>query len=94
MPSDIKLLLDEDVHLALAGALRKRGYDALHVREVNHYLQRGRVCGLAQPLPQRRLGALRYPRFSTDPDGSMLRKLLAFLQTHSSATVQGQIFFL
>ena len=26
-----RLLLDEDVHLALATALRKRGYDAIHV---------------------------------------------------------------
>ncbi len=33
MPSDIKLLIDEDTHLALAEALRKRGYDAIHVRE-------------------------------------------------------------
>jgi hypothetical protein len=34
MLGEIKVLLDEDVHLALAGALRKRGYDAIHVREV------------------------------------------------------------
>ena len=34
MPADIKLLIDEDTHLALADALRKRGYDAIHVREV------------------------------------------------------------
>jgi hypothetical protein len=27
------LLLDEDVHLVLADALRKRGYDAIHVVE-------------------------------------------------------------
>ena len=33
MPADIKLLIDEDTHLALAEALRKRGYNALHVRE-------------------------------------------------------------
>ncbi|MBI3414463.1 MAG: DUF5615 family PIN-like protein [Verrucomicrobia bacterium] len=33
MPADIKLLIDEDTHLALAGALRGRGYDAVHVRE-------------------------------------------------------------
>ncbi len=35
MPSDIKLLIDEDVHLALAEALRRRGHDAIHVREVD-----------------------------------------------------------
>lgn len=34
MPADINLLIDEDTHLALADALRKRGYDAIHVREV------------------------------------------------------------
>ena len=33
MSPDIKLLLDEDTHLALASALRSRGYDAAHVRE-------------------------------------------------------------
>ena len=31
----IKLLLDEDVHLAVALALRKRGYDVVHVQEFN-----------------------------------------------------------
>lgn len=30
----IKLFLDEDVHLAVALALRKRGYDVVHVQEV------------------------------------------------------------
>lgn len=34
MPADIKLLIDEDVHLALAEALRRRGHDAVHVREI------------------------------------------------------------
>jgi len=34
MFGEIKVLLDEDVHLALAAALRKRGYNAVHVREV------------------------------------------------------------
>ena len=34
MPRAVKLLLDEDVHLDLAEALRRRGYDAIHVREV------------------------------------------------------------
>ena len=34
MPAEVKLLIDEDTHLALAEALRKRGYDAVHVREV------------------------------------------------------------
>lgn len=34
MPADIKLLIDEDTHLSLAEALRRRGYDAIHVREV------------------------------------------------------------
>jgi hypothetical protein len=29
----LRLFLDEDVHLALAGALRKRGYDARHTGE-------------------------------------------------------------
>lgn len=33
MPEEIKILIDEDTHLALASALRQRGYDALHVRE-------------------------------------------------------------
>ena len=33
MPADVKVLIDEDTHLALATALRERGYDALHVRE-------------------------------------------------------------
>jgi molybdopterin-biosynthesis enzyme MoeA-like protein len=28
---DIKLMLDEDVHLALADGLEKRGYDVVHV---------------------------------------------------------------
>jgi hypothetical protein len=27
----VKLFLDEDVHFDLASALRKRGYDAIHV---------------------------------------------------------------
>ncbi len=30
----IKLLLDEDVHAALSAALRKRGYDVVHVSEL------------------------------------------------------------
>jgi len=34
MPADIKVLIDEDTHLALAEALRRRGYDAIHVREL------------------------------------------------------------
>jgi len=34
MPADIDLLIDEDTHLALAAALRRRGCDAIHVREV------------------------------------------------------------
>jgi len=29
----LRLFLDEDVHLVLAGALRKRGYDARHTGE-------------------------------------------------------------
>lgn len=29
----IKLLLDEDTQLVLAQALRKRGYDAIHIQE-------------------------------------------------------------
>jgi predicted nuclease of predicted toxin-antitoxin system len=37
--STIRLLLDEDVWLGLAKTLRKRGYDALHVYEV----QRGEL---------------------------------------------------
>jgi len=35
MAADTKLFMDEDVHLALSDALRKRGYDAVHVREVS-----------------------------------------------------------
>jgi len=35
MPADNKLLIDEDVHLTLATALRRRGHDAIHVREVD-----------------------------------------------------------
>ena len=35
MAAEIKLLIDEDTHLALAGALRKRGHDAVHVREAH-----------------------------------------------------------
>ena len=31
----IKLLIDEDVHSSLAEVLRKRGYDAVNVRELN-----------------------------------------------------------
>ncbi|MGA1825036.1 MAG: DUF5615 family PIN-like protein [bacterium] len=31
----IKLVLDEDVHLAAASALRKRGYDLIHVQELS-----------------------------------------------------------
>jgi uncharacterized protein with PIN domain len=34
MPNDIKLLIDEDTHLALAEALRSRGYDTVHVCDV------------------------------------------------------------
>jgi hypothetical protein len=30
---NLRLLLDEDVHLVLASALRKRGHDAVHVGE-------------------------------------------------------------
>lgn len=30
----LKLLLDEDVHFSLAQSLRKRGYDTLHVQEM------------------------------------------------------------
>ena len=33
MPGDVKVLIDEDTHLALAAALRQRGHDAIHVRE-------------------------------------------------------------
>jgi predicted nuclease of predicted toxin-antitoxin system len=32
-PGRLRLFLDEDVHLALANALRKRGYDAVHTIE-------------------------------------------------------------
>ncbi len=31
----VKLLLDEDVHFDLASALRKRGYDAIHIQEMD-----------------------------------------------------------
>ena len=31
----IKLLIDEDVHLMLADAIRKRGYDVVHVQEID-----------------------------------------------------------
>ncbi len=31
----VKLLLDEDVHLDLASALRKRGYEAVHIQELS-----------------------------------------------------------
>ncbi|QTA92224.1 DUF5615 family PIN-like protein [Desulfonema magnum] len=30
----IKLLLDEDVHLALADSLHRRGYDVVHIQEM------------------------------------------------------------
>ncbi len=30
----IQLLLDEDIHFALADALRKRGYDVVHAQEL------------------------------------------------------------
>jgi predicted nuclease of predicted toxin-antitoxin system len=33
----LRLLLDEDVHLALAATLRKRGYDAVHVGEAARF---------------------------------------------------------
>ncbi len=36
----VKLLLDEDVQLDLASALRKRGYEATHVQE----LGRNSIC--------------------------------------------------
>ena len=32
---NVKLLLDEDVHASLAEALRKRGYDAVHLQELD-----------------------------------------------------------
>ena len=31
----IELFLDEDVHLAVALTLRRRGYDVVHVQELN-----------------------------------------------------------
>ncbi len=31
----IRLLIDEDVHSSLASALRKRGYDAVNIQELN-----------------------------------------------------------
>ncbi|MFH1194754.1 MAG: DUF5615 family PIN-like protein [bacterium] len=31
----IKLLIDEDVHFALANAIRNRGYDALNIQEID-----------------------------------------------------------
>lgn len=34
MTVGIRILIDEDTHLALAAALRERGCDAVHVREV------------------------------------------------------------
>jgi hypothetical protein len=33
----VRLFLDEDIHLALAGALRKRGYDAIHAAELRRF---------------------------------------------------------
>ncbi len=33
--TDIKLLLDEDVHFALSAALQNRGYDAVHVQTLS-----------------------------------------------------------
>ena len=35
----IRLLLDEDVHLSLGQALSKRGYDAVHVQEIQRSYQ-------------------------------------------------------
>jgi hypothetical protein len=35
MTTKICLLLDEDVYVTLAQALRKRGFDAVHVQELN-----------------------------------------------------------
>ena len=32
----VKLFLDEDVHFALAIALRKRGYDVIHAQELQY----------------------------------------------------------
>lgn len=32
---EIKVLIDEDVHINLARVLRKRGYDAINVQELN-----------------------------------------------------------
>jgi len=32
---EIKLLIDEDVHSVLSSILRKRGFDAVHVQELN-----------------------------------------------------------
>ncbi len=32
---NVKLLSDEDVHASLAEALRKRGYDAVHLQELD-----------------------------------------------------------
>ena len=34
MAAETKLFMDEDVHLSRSQALRRRGHDALHVREV------------------------------------------------------------
>ena len=34
MPDQARVLIDEDVHLILAEAIRKRGFDAIHVNEL------------------------------------------------------------
>ena len=69
MPTDIKLLVDEDVHLALADALRRRGHDAVHVREVDRLglddesqlKIRGGTAPLLRDVQRGRVCSLAYP---------------------------------
>jgi hypothetical protein len=53
MPGSIRLFIDEDVHLELADALRTRGFDAIHVREVGRRSLSDREQ-LAYAIDQRR----------------------------------------
>jgi len=101
----VKLLLDEDVQLDLALALRKRGYEAIHVQELGRkgrsdreqieYAVEQSVCMFTFNdyviSEKEHFGIIVSPQL---PIGEALRRLLALLQRSSYESIKNVLEFL
>src|ERR1035438_468252 len=108
-PNETRLFLDEDVHAALAVALRKRGYDAVHTLETKrlglsdesqlNFVTEENRCLVAFNvgdfvcLNNRWMDAGIIVSKQL-PVGEMLRRLLTLLQKDSGDSMRGQVRFL